>query len=257
MVYQTPSMFSLGEIQLSFSDFLEPVSINFTLKDHTYSLLKDAILKMDIYNPNAQLRLDERKLAEQLGISRTPIREALARLAQDGLVEIQPRKGVFICQKSRYEVLEMIITWAALESMAARLATSFASDKDLSALRKFAMKHSTSASKAELGEYSDANIRFHQKILELSGCELLRIKADDLFMHMYSVRRRAMGESDRASRSVQDHMGIIDALEARNADLASKRVLEHTMRLHAHVNKTWLELENLDERDRVVSNLNF
>ena len=73
---------------MSFSDLLKPVSINFTLKDHTYSLLKDAILKMDIYSPTAQLRLDERNLASQLRISRTPIREALARLAQDGLVEI-------------------------------------------------------------------------------------------------------------------------------------------------------------------------
>ena len=230
---------------MSFSDLLKPVSINFTLKDHTYSLLKDAILKMDIYSPTAQLRLDERNLASQLRISRTPIREALARLAQDGLVEIQPRKGVFICQKTRSEILEMIVTWAALESMAARLATTAASDSSLKALRKFAMKHSTSATKAELSEYSDANIKFHQWILELSGCELLRTTADGLFIHMYSVRRRAMGESDRASRSVQDHMQIIEALEARDPELASKRVLEHTMRLHAHVDKTWTRLESL------------
>lgn len=249
--------FSFGGICLSFSDFLEPVSINFTLKDHTYSLLKDAILKMEIYSPNAELRLDERKLASQLGISRTPIREALARLAQDGLVEIQPRKGVFICQKSRSDVLEMIITWAALESMAARLATSVASDRDLRSLRKFALKHSTSASKAELGEYSEVNIKFHQRILELSGCDLLRVTADGLFMHMYLVRKRAMGESDRASRSVQDHMEIIEALESRDPDLAAKRVLEHTMRLHSHVDKTWSLLENVNGNDSDNSKSNL
>ena len=104
---------------MSSSVLLEPVALNFTLKDHTYEVLKKAILKIDIYSPEIDLRLDERQLAEQLKVSRTPIREALARLAQDGLVVIQPRKGVFICRKSRLEILEMVVTWAALESMAA------------------------------------------------------------------------------------------------------------------------------------------
>ena len=85
----------------------------------------------------------------------------------------------------------MVITWAALESMAARLAVANASDADIKALRKFAMSQSETASKAELSEYSDTNIKFHQSILDLSGCELLRTTADDLFAHMYAVRRRA------------------------------------------------------------------
>jgi DNA-binding GntR family transcriptional regulator len=99
---------------MSLSVSLSPIAVNFTLKDHTYDLLRDAILKMNIYDPSVDLRLDERKLAEQLAISRTPIREALARLAQDGLVEIVPRKGVFVQRKSRDEILEMVVTWAAL-----------------------------------------------------------------------------------------------------------------------------------------------
>ena len=87
---------------------LKPVSINFTLKDHIYEVLRETILDVDIYDVEEDMRLDERQLAEQLGISRTPIREALARLAQDGLVEIVPRKGVFIHRKSLPEILDMI-----------------------------------------------------------------------------------------------------------------------------------------------------
>lgn len=226
-------------------DALSPISVNFTLKDHTFEVLRDAILGMNIYHPDADLRLDERHLAERLGISRTPIREALARLAQDGLVQILPRRGVFVVRKSREEILEMVVTWAALESMAARLATEHATDAELLALRRFAMKHSSDAARAELEEYSDANIRFHQTILELSGCALLKTTADGLFMHMQAIRRRAMGESDRARRSVADHMEIIEALEARDGDLASRRVREHTMRLHDHVHRTWTRLEGL------------
>ncbi|MEZ5777118.1 MAG: GntR family transcriptional regulator [Paracoccaceae bacterium] len=230
---------------MSIGDKLSPIAENFTLKDHTFKVLRAAILEMDIYKPDADLRLDERQMAERLGISRTPIREALARLAQDGLIEILPRKGVFVCRKSREEILEMVVTWAALESMAARLATENASEHDLQALRNFAIKHSSDVERADIEEYSDANIKFHQTILELSGCSLLRTTADGLFTHMQAVRRRAMGESDRARRSVADHMQIIDALMARDADLASRRVREHTMRLHDHISKTWTRLETL------------
>lgn len=230
---------------MSIGDKLSPIAESFTLKDHTFKVLRAAILEMDIYRPDADLRLDERQMAERLGISRTPIREALARLAQDGLVDIVPRKGVFVQRKSREEILEMVVTWAALESMAARLATVHASKAQLDALRKFAMKHSSDAVRADLEEYSDANIKFHQTILELSGCSLLRKTADGLFTHMQAIRRRAMGESDRARRSVVDHMEIIEALAARDGDLASRRVREHTMRLHDHISKTWTRLETL------------
>ena len=205
------------------SSKLKPISVNFTLKEHIYDVLRNAILDTNIYDDDVDLRLDERKISEQLGISRTPLREALARLEQEGFVDIQPRKGVYILRKSLEEVLEMIVTWAALESMAARLATEHATDANLRALRKFAMKHSQHAARAEIEEYSEANIQFHQQILELSKCSLLRTTADGLFQHMHAVRRRAMGEADRATRSVR----------------------EHTMRLHDHVRRTWPKLENL------------
>lgn len=231
---------------MSISRKLSPIAVNFTLKDHTYDLLRAAILDMNIYEEGADLRLDEREMAERLGISRTPIREALARLAQDGLVEILPRKGVYVLRKSMDDILEMIVTWAALESMAARLATEQASDNDLRNLRKFAVKHSADAARADIEEYSEANIKFHQTILELSGCALLKTTADALFQHMHAVRRRAMGEADRATRSVVDHMEIIEALEARDADLVSRLVREHTMKLHGHVRVTWTRIENTD-----------
>ena len=223
---------------------LSPIAMNFTLKDHVYERLREAIINMNIYEDSADLRLDERGLAEQLQVSRTPLREALTRLEQEGFVEIRPRKGVFVLRKTMVEILEMIVAWAALESMAARMAAETAQDAEIKALRAHAARHSESAASADLSEYSEANICFHQMILEMSGCKLLKSMADGLFVHMHAVRRRAMEEKDRASRSVVDHMGIIEALEARDADLAERLVREHTMRLHGHVQETWLALED-------------
>ncbi len=236
------------QVPESISAKLRPVTANFSLKEHIYGVLRSAIMEMDIYNDEVDLRLDERKLAEQLGTSRTPIREALARLEQEGFVEIQPRKGVYVRPKTLDEVLEMVVVWAALESMAARLVTEVASDNDIQSLRVLGVKHSSDSNRADIAEYSEANILFHQKILELSGCELLKVTANSLLQHMYAVRRRAMTEGDRVNRSVVDHMAIIEAIENREGELAAMLVRDHTMKLHDHIHKSWLELGAASKR---------
>ena len=83
-------------------------------------------MNMNIYADEAELRLDERDLSQRFGVSRTPLREALAQLDQEGLVRIVARRGIFIVRKTKAEILDMITVWAALESMAARLATQHA-----------------------------------------------------------------------------------------------------------------------------------
>lgn len=228
--------------QLSISASLRPVVTNFSLKDHIYGVLRTAIMDMDIYSEDIDLRLDERKLAEQLGISRTPIREALAKLEQEGFVDIQPRKGVYVKPKTLEEVLEMVVVWAALESMAARLVTQVASDEEIRTLRELGVKHSDDSNRAEIEEYSEANIKFHQRILELSKCSLLKNTAESLLQHMHAVRRRAMREGDRIDRSVVDHMAIIEAIENREGELAAMLVRDHTMKLHDHIRKSWMAI---------------
>lgn len=220
---------------------LQPIA-NLTLRDHVYDALRAAITGMDIYAPEADLRLEERSLAEQLGISRTPLRDAITRLEQDGLVTVVPRRGVFVQRKSLHEILEMIVAWAALESMAARLAAERASDAEIASLRQIAAKYPCRDAETRVPEYSGDNILFHQRILEISGCRLLATMAEGLFLHMNAVRLRAMGEADRVSRSIDEHGGIIDALERRDADAAARCVREHTMRLHDHVRDAWSEL---------------
>lgn len=228
---------------------LKPVAADFSLKSHLYEVLREAITRLDIYDEATDLRLDERGLAERLGISRTPIREALVRLEQEGFVRILPRRGIFVARKSLAEILEMLVVWAALESMAVRLAAERASDADIASLRRLAAEHSSDGP-ASLEEYSEANMAFHRRILELSGCGLLLALADGLFVHMGAVRRRAMGEGDRRTRSVVDHIAIIEAIESRDAGLAAELVRVHTMRLHDHVRRTWPRREAARRREQ-------
>ncbi len=216
---------------------IEPIRSDFSLKMRIYDSLRNAIMNMNIYDDDAELRLDERKLSEQFGISRTPLREALARLEQEGLVEIQPRRGVFIVRRSKAEILEMITVWAALESMAARLITERASNEEIAELRDLFSTFDGEEVRAHIDEYSDANIAFHQKIIAMSGSELIAEITDRLLHHVRAIRARTIFEKDRASRSIVDHMHIIEALEARDADLAAKLVREHTLNLRDHVER--------------------
>jgi DNA-binding GntR family transcriptional regulator len=208
-----------------------------SLRDQAYVLLKDAIASTDIYSQRELLRLDERQLMQALGVSRTPVREALSILEQEGFVRTVPRRGIFIIRKSRREIIEMIQMWAALESMAARLATLHAPDSELSKLRHLFDEFQSSPPSEHIGEYSDANIAFHQMIIRLGGSQLIQDATKNLFIHVRAIRKATISQNDRAARSIIDHLKIIEALERRDTELAERLTRQHTLDLAAHVER--------------------
>jgi len=105
---------------------VKPLDTTSSFRNLAYQALKEAITAADIYAQPNEIRLDERQLSQALGVSRTPIREAMTLLEQEGFLRTLPRRGVFIIRKTRREIIEMIQVWAALESMAARLVTQHA-----------------------------------------------------------------------------------------------------------------------------------
>jgi DNA-binding GntR family transcriptional regulator len=206
-----------------------------TYRDLAYAALKRAICAIDIYGSPEEVRLDERRLSEGLGVSRTPIREAMTLLEQEGFVRTLPRRGIYVVRKTKREIVEIITVMAALESMAARLVALNAPDDDVAELRRLmdAFHHGTDGERLE--EYSDANIAFHQAIIRMSGCTLLGELTENLFIHMRAIRRVTIHQDNRAARSIVDHMRIIEALEARDAEAAARLAREHTLGLALHV----------------------
>jgi DNA-binding GntR family transcriptional regulator len=203
-----------------------------------YQALRDAILAMDVYRPDADLRLDEKRLATALDVSRTPVREALARLEHEGLVQIVPRRGVWIVRKSKAEITEMIRAWAALESMAARLLCQRATDEEIGSLRALFSTFEDGQLRLRLNEYSEANLRFHQRIIELGRSSVISALVAGLLVHVRAIRGHMIGEDDRAERSIVDHMHIIEALEARDGELAECLVRKHALDLADDVDRT-------------------
>ena len=200
-----------------------------------YVALKRAICAMDIYDHPQEVRLDERKLSEGLGVSRTPIREAMTLLEQEGFVRTRPRRGIYVVKKSKRQIVEMITVMAALESMAARLAAERATPSEIAGLRGLMDTFRGGNDGDRRDEYSDANIAFHQAIIRMSGCALLAEMTENLFIHMRAIRKITIHQENRAARSVTDHFRIIEAIERRDPETAERLAREHTLGLAAHV----------------------
>jgi DNA-binding GntR family transcriptional regulator len=214
---------------------LEPLADTSTFADRAYVALKNVIVSLNVYDQPGEVRLDERQLAQDLGVSRTPVREAMAQLEREGFVRSVPRRGIFVVRKTKQEVIELITAWAALESMAARLITQIASEEEIATLRKMFTKFENGELHARLDEYSEVNIEFHQAIIKMSRNRVLTDLAANLFTHMRMIRRQTIGEDDRADRSIRDHMNIIQALEARDTARAEELVRAHALGLADHV----------------------
>lgn len=215
----------------------EPLEGTATFKDRAYNALKDVLLSLDIYGRRGEIRLDERALALQFGISRTPVREAMAQLEREGFVRSVPRRGIYIVRKTKREVVELIEAWAALESMAARLITENCSDEEISHLREMFAKFENGKLHVRLDEYSEVNIQFHQTIISMSKNATLIRLAENLFTHMRMIRRKTIVEKNRADRSIHDHLNIIEAIESRDTARAESLVRQHALGLADHVAK--------------------
>ncbi len=215
---------------------IAPLSASLGLRARACEAIRAAITRMDIYGQAEEIRLDERQLCADLGVSRTPIREALSILEQEGFVRSIPRRGILVVRKTKREIVEMITVWAAIESMAARLAATRATAEEIAALRQMLAEFDDDPS-GQISEYSDANMAFHKAIIRLGGIELMAGITDTLFIHMRAVRAVTMTQDNRARRSVADHRGIIAALEARDPARAERLVREHTMGLATHVER--------------------
>ncbi|MBV9114818.1 MAG: GntR family transcriptional regulator [Hyphomicrobiales bacterium] len=225
---------------------VEPLHVSVGLRRLACDSIKRAITEMDIYGRAGEIRLDERQLSQDLGVSRTPIREALSVLEQEGFVRAIPRRGIYVVRKTKRQVIEMITVWAAIESLSARFAAERASKRELRELRELFAQFEENPSE-HIGEYSQANMAFHKAIIRMGGCGLMSELADNLFIHMRAVRAVTMRQDNRARRSIVDHLNIISALEKRDAPLAERLVREHTLGLARHVEQHGEFLDDLQQ----------
>ena len=206
---------------------VKKIRIPSSLSERAYEAIKESLLKIDMTQMKDEDRIDESELSESLGISRTPLREAINRLVVEGFLKVVPRKGVYVVKKSKKEIIEILLVRAALEGMAARLATKYVTDVEIEKMKELFSPFGESNMRGQFIKYSDANIEFHELVLKTSQCGKLIELAGNLFDHIRWIRFRTIVYEDRFTKMQREHLAIIEALEKGDPDLAEKRMRTH------------------------------
>ncbi|MCE8547024.1 GntR family transcriptional regulator [Ruegeria pomeroyi] len=172
-------------------------------------------------------RLDEVRLAEQFGVSRTPFREALQRLARSGLVELVPRRGAFVRQPGPVELMEMFEVMAEFEAVCGRLAAKRISDEALADLHDANDKCQIAVEALDPDSYYVENERFHKIIYRESGNGFLATETRNLHRRLQPFRRQQLRLRGRMAQSMEEHRAILDALEKGDSEAAANALRGH------------------------------
>ncbi|MEP3427323.1 MAG: GntR family transcriptional regulator [Roseibium sp.] len=172
-------------------------------------------------------RLDEVRLSEQFGVSRTPLREALQKLARSGLVELIPRRGAFVRQPGPVELMEMFEVMAELEAVCGRLASMRITDQALNELRDANHKCQAAIDRQDPDDYYVENERFHRIIYQQSGNGFLTSEAGALHRRLKPFRRQQLRLRGRMIQSMAEHRAIVTALEKNDPEASANALREH------------------------------
>jgi DNA-binding GntR family transcriptional regulator len=196
------------------------------LRDHVQEALREAIISGRFRSGD---KLNERLLAAELGVSTTPVKEALQRLQIDGLVRIEPRRGAYV-RFNAAQAEQMMLARAALEGMIAREAAQRAGDDHLAALDRHIaeMDHATGAGTVE--QLIVLNEKFHDAIHLASGCAYLASLLDGQRMYDRATRVALLDDPAERKRALHEHRAIARALADRDADRAERAMREHIIR---------------------------
>lgn len=172
-------------------------------------------------------RLDETELSGFYGVSRTPVREALQRLAESGLAEHLPRRGTFVRSPSLSQLVEMFEVMAELECMAIRLAARRATSNDIDALEKDNETCRVAVTANDTKKYYEINARLHGRIYQMSGNSFLANEARRLHDRLRPFRRLQLRVRGRMEESMAEHDIILAALRDGDADRAMETMKKH------------------------------
>lgn len=179
------------------------------------------------------MRLDERQLAANLNVSRTPIREALRQLARRGLTQILPMRGVIVRKISLQEVMELLQANSELEALCARIAATTMTDLEKTELEYVFEKSKEHVSSNGLAPYLEANQEFHRMIIEGCHNEVLIQFVADVRERLSPYRRYHPHEQNRLEKSTDAHAKIVKAILEGQAEKAYVAMKAHNVQLSA------------------------
>lgn len=198
---------------------------NTNLRDQTYDIIKNMIILREI-EPGK--KINEEHIAKEIQVSRTPIREALCRLENEGIVKIIPRRGAFVSELTETNVREILLIREVLEGLVARLATENMNQKILERLHNALEKvRSIPEKDRELINYTRSEVEFHSLLLNACDNQMLQNMMEIVNSHLQIIRLRTVVLPERAQKTVNEHLQIFKVIKKGDAASAEELMRKH------------------------------
>ena len=205
-------------------DLQKEVSDKYSLRGRVFNKIREDILS-GAYNENDELK--ENTIALELGVSRTPVREALRQLELEGLVTTVPNRGAYVTGITVKDIHDIYVIRSYLEGLCAKWACEHITEAEIEALDEVLYLSDFHARRGHHEQLVELDNKFHDLIYKASGSKILDHVLSDFHHYVERVRKITLSKQDRATKSSEEHAAIVDAIRKRDGVLAEELAHEH------------------------------
>jgi len=206
------------------------------LRGEVFQTIQENILN-GVYEENEELR--ENTIAKELGVSRTPVREALRQLELEGLVKIIPNKGACVTGITKKDVKDIYAVRSMLEGLCARWATEHVTDMQIDEMEEIIMLSEFHIKRGKEGrsqQVTELDGKFHEILYDASNSRILKHVLSDFHKYVKMARKASVTNLARAEKSIEEHKNILQAIKDKDADKAEQLANEHMMNVMKNLN---------------------
>lgn len=213
-------------------DLKQEVTDKYSLRGRVFHKIRDDILSGK-YKEHEELK--EVAIGEELGVSRTPVREAFRQLELEGLIQIIPNKGAYVTGITTKDVKDIYIIRSLLEGLCARWATEYITEEQMEELEENIYLAEFHAQKGHSEQMADLDNRFHEVLYESCHSKMLEHQLRDFHQYVLRVRRKTLSNDERSSKSNAEHKLIMEAIKGHDAPKAEMLANQHMINAYENM----------------------
>ena len=210
------------------------VTDKYSLRGRVFNRIREEILNGK-YSENEELR--EVAIGEELGVSRTPVREAFRQLELEGLIQIIPNKGAYVTGITKKDVHDIYMIRSLLEGLCARLATEHITKEALEEMEENVYLAKFHGEKGHYEQVYELDNRFHEILYEACDSKILEHQLKDFHQYVLRVRKKTLSNSGRGLKSNEEHAKILEAIRNKDGELAERLANEHIKKAYENIVK--------------------
>lgn len=218
-------------------DVKQEVTDKYSLRGRVFNKLRDDILSGK-YEDHEELK--EVAIGEEMGVSRTPVREAFRQLELEGLIQIIPNKGAYVTGITEKDVKDIYMIRSRLEGLCARWATEHITGEQMDEMEENVYLAEFHARKGHLEQLAELDNRFHDIMYEACDSKVLERQLKDFHQYVLRVRKKTLANVNRGPKSNQEHKQIMEAIKAGDGDLAERLAHQHMINAYENMVKNGL-----------------